>query len=351
MRNTDTFNKEILKIEPSTVICLYKVDLKERGGEYLFHAGENGFHNDIIFQGKSYFYYPIKIDGFEMHGDGKLPRPKMILSNHRGNISMRLNAFEDFINHKVTRIKTFLRYLDAENFPNQINPHSEPDPDVSFSEDIFYVNQKTREDDNIVEFELVSLLELQNANIPSRVIYSNYCGWQYRSNIGCGYKGKPIADQKNKRMVPSGYGPPLVSGNMVGSETYFSESDNSNSEFAKLNQDGEYPEWEITGVYNKGDVVRIEPFDEDREIHPVNIYVCINNEVKSNPIKDTENWVLDDCDKTICGCRLRFSRHATGAGGCQRVIQNNNLQSQLWTESGSGLPYGGFPGVDPYEFK
>ena len=127
-----------------------------------------------------------------MHGDGKLPRPKLTFSNQNGNISMRLGVFKDFINYKVTRIKTFVRYIDDENFPNNINPHADPDPDSSFVEDIFYVNQKTKEDDNIVEFELVSLLELQNANVPARTIYSNYCGWQYRSEIECRYKGRAI---------------------------------------------------------------------------------------------------------------------------------------------------------------
>ena len=340
MRNTSKINKEIFAIEPSTVVLLYVVDLKEKG-EYRFHAGENGYKNPIIFNKKEYNYYPIKVEGFEMHGDGKLPRPTMTFSNQNGNISMRLGTFKDFINYKVTRIKTFVRYIDDVNFPNNVNPHADPDPESSFVEDIFYVNQKTKENDEIVEFELVSLLELQNANIPARTMYSNYCGWEYRSEIGCGYKGKPISDQKNKRFVLSGY-----SGQMVGEEVYF---ENPNGDF------GGAPtgDWTRNQVYNKGDVVKIEPLDQDREIYPVNIYVCLNDNVRSNPIRDTENWRLDDCDKTVCGCRLRFGDQATGAGGCLRKDFKNksSLEPTFWTESGNGIPYGGFPGIDPYEFK
>lgn len=340
MKNTSKINKEIFATEPSTVVLLYVVDLKEKG-EYRFHAGENGYKNPIIFNKKEYNYYPIKVEGFEMHGDGKLPRPTMTFLNHNGNISMRLGAFKDFINYKVTRIKTFVRYIDDENFPNNTNPHADPDPESSFVEDIFYVNQKTQENDQIVEFELVSLLELQNANIPARTMYSNYCSWQYRSEIGCGYKGKPVSDQKNKRFVPSGY-----SGQMVGEEVYF---DNIDGDF------GGSPtgDWTRNQVYNKGDVVKIEPLDPDREIYPVNIYVCLNDNTRSNPIRDTENWRLDDCDKTICGCRLRFGDQATGAGGCLRKDFKNKSSSEpiFWTESGNGIPYGGFPGIDPYEFK
>ena len=33
-------------------------------------------------------------------------------------------------------------------------------------------------------------------------------------------------------------------------------------------------------------------------------------------------------------------------------MQANNLEEDVsWTELNNGLPYGGFPGIDPYEFK
>lgn len=343
MKNTDKNVKSLFESDPSTIICLYKINLREKG-QYLFHAGENGYKKKLVFNGQEYDFFPIKATGFETHGDGRLPRPKMTFTNHQGVISLRLNYFNDFINYKVTRIKTFVKYLDAVNFPNGINPHAEPDPEASFSEDVFFVNQKTKEDDNIVEFELVSLLELQNANIPARTVYSNNCNWRYRSDIGCGYKGKPICDAKNKRFVPSGYNQ-----YMVGEEVYFS-GEFQQQEFASRQEDGTYPDWEISKKYSKGDVVKIVPMDTDSSLNPIDIYVCKNDDVESNPIYDRENWVLDDCDRSLCGCKLRFSDEATGAGGAKRISHNSD-QSQSWYESKNGLPFGGFPGVDPYEFK
>ena len=338
MRDTDTFNREILEIEQSSTICLYEINLRDRG-EYLFHAGENGYHNEIIFNGKRYEYFPIKVEGFEMHGDGRLPRPKMTFSNHQGAISIRLNTFNDFINYKVTRIKTFIKYLDANNFPNEVNPHADPDPDVSFSEDVFFVNEKTNENDKTIEFELVSLLELQNAQIPSRTMYSNYCGWQYRSNIGCKYRGKPMASAKNKKFLASGYDGPAI-----GSESYF---EYENEEFAVKNEGApDYDKWDISTTYNKGDVVSVSHFNSDKDIEPIDIYVCIKENTRSNPEMDTERWVLDDCDKTLCGCRLRFSEESLKSGGGIRGSSDEGH-----TELGKGLPFGGFPGIDPYEFK
>lgn len=345
MRNTESHVKSLFDISPSSIICLYKINLKEKG-EYLFHAGENGYREHIIFNGERYEFFPIKVEGFEMHGDGRLPRPKMTFSNHQGNVSIRLGFYKDFINYKVTRIKTFVKYLDKENFPDNFNPHAEPDPDASFSQDVYYVNQKVKEDDNVVEFELVSLLELQNAKIPARTIYSNHCPWQYRSNIGCKYKGKPISDRRNKRFVPSGYNGP-----MVGEEVHIT-GDILIEEFAQTGEDGFYPEWDRSKKYNQGDVVRIEPFDDDKDIYPVSIYVCIKDETRTFPVTDSENWILDVCDKTLCGCRLRFGENALEAGGGSRGDVSLGAEGQQWTETGGqGLPFGGFPGTDPYEFK
>jgi lambda family phage minor tail protein L len=354
MRDTAKNTKTLFELNPSVVICLYKIDLKERGS-YLFHAGENGYRQKLVFNAKEYDYFPVKAEGFEMHGDGKLPRPKLTFSNHQGVISLRLNSFKDFINYKVTRIKTFVKYLDDINFPDNVNPHAEADPEAAFSEDVFYVNQKTREDDNVVEFELVSLLELQNADVPARTIYSNSCSWVYRGKIGCGYQGKPIADVKNKRFVDSGYHNKSNMGrvgdtSMVGSEVYFS-GDFLSTEFAPQNAQGSYPEWAATGVYKKGDAVAISPFETDGGCSPVDVYVCLENNAGSNPAYNQEEWALDQCSRTLCGCRLRFANSATGAGGGKRMTTQTTSSSNTWIEGMNGLPFGGFPGVDPYEFK
>lgn len=344
MKNTGKINKSLFDIEPSTMVCIYQIDLKDKG-TYLFHAGENGYHQNIVFGGQEYQYYPIKVEGFEMQGDGRLPRPKMTFSNQRGNISMRLDYFNDFTNYRVTRRKTFVKYLDAVNFPNNFNPFTDPDPEASFTDDVFYVNQKTKEDDNIVEFELVSLLELQNSKVPARTMYSNYCPWRYRGSIGCGYKGKPIADAKNKRFVDKGYNEMNV-----GEEVYLDDG-TSSERLNNLSAKTIYQDWEMQKTYNRGDVVKVIPFDFDEALNPANIYVCIQDGTTSNPLNDRQSWVLDECDRTLCGCRLRFSKKSTEAGGGLRVSENKEGSDNFWTEDEEGLPFGGFPGIDPYDYK
>jgi len=336
--------KDLFKADPTLPISLYQLDLKERG-MFTFHAGENGYERKIVFDGIEYLHYPIVVSGFEFQGDGRLPRPRMTLSNYRGNISIRLPIFNDFINYKLTRIKTLVKYLDSVNFPNLINPYADPDPkEEAFAREIYFVNQKIKETDDLVEFELVSPLELESATVPSRTIYSNHCEWKYRSTIGCAYIGKPIADIKNQRFIDSGY-----QGEGVGAFTYLKNSDFPDG-FAEPDSNGSYPEWSPYENYNKGQVVAITPKNGTSENQPISIYVCIGEDVISNPVFDRKNWVQDQCDKTICGCRLRYNDDAKEAGGCKRY-QSNHGDDDAYTEFNEGLPFGGFPGVEPYDFE
>jgi lambda family phage minor tail protein L len=338
----EKYLKNLLSADPTTPIVLFQIEMYNQG-KYFFHAGENGYRNALVFGGAPYDHYPIIGEGFDVQGDGRLPRPKMILSNHQGNVSLRLKYFDDFTSAKVTRIKTMLKYLDEINFPNQINPYGESDSE-SFTKDVYFVNQKVKETDEIVEFELVSALEIENAKIPCRSVYSNTCSWSYRSKEGCGYSGKPIADKKGKRFIPKGY-----SGPHVAEEVYF-EDQYSSTQFAPTNANDVYEEWDSTKTYSSGDVVSVTTLNGDSALNPPTIYVCIGNNVESHPSKDRTNWIEDACDKSICGCRLRFSDAAEEAGGCKRFDSPYGSDGK-YSESEEGLPFGGFPGVDPYEFK
>lgn len=137
---------------------------------------------------------------------------------------------------------------------------------------------------------------------------------------------------------------------MVGEEVYFKGGD-LEEEFGVRDEDGLYQDWQNTEVYNRGDIVKFIPFSSDPELTPASFYVCLNDGVRSHPVLDRENWVKDDCDKTLCGCRLRFSDDAVDAGGAIRLHENKEGSDNFWTESEEGLPFGGFPGIDPYDFK
>ena len=159
----------------------------------------------------------------------------------------------------------------------------------------------------------MSALEIENAKIPCRSVYSNTCPWSYRSKEGCGYSGKPISDAKGNRFIDAGYNGPHV-----GSKKYF-EDITDHTSFADRPGGGPYEEWDSTQTYNTKDVVSVTSLSGDPVIAPPSVYVCIKDGTQSHPSRDRESWVEDACDKSICGCKLRFSEDALSAGGGERM--------------------------------
>lgn len=71
------------------------------------------------------------------------------------------------------------------------NPYA--DPTAEFPRDIFYVDRKSNETNEFVEFELAASLDLAGVALPRRQIIQNYCPWEYRGPE-CGYTGTNYFD-------------------------------------------------------------------------------------------------------------------------------------------------------------
>ena len=112
---------------------------------------------------------------------------------------------------KVTRIRTLARYIDSTNFPGTVallaqdgselitqggglisaeatNPFGTPDPTAEFPREIYYVDRKTVENRDVVEFELAAAFDLAGISAPKRKCVANICQWVYKSTE-CGYSG------------------------------------------------------------------------------------------------------------------------------------------------------------------
>lgn len=185
-------SSDIQRLDPSTIIDLYEVDTQTLpGGGFLrFHAGVNDLMSNIIWQGNTYTPYPIDITGFEYNSEGATPRPKITISNMSGLVGALAYENNDLIGLKVTRKRTFKKYLDRENFLNGINPSA--DPNAHFIDEIYFIDRKVLENKLIVEFELASALDLQGITLPRRQVLSSVCTWKYRS-AECGYTGGAVA--------------------------------------------------------------------------------------------------------------------------------------------------------------
>lgn len=186
-----TISNEIQSLSPSAIIELFVLDARAiQSGELMrFHAGTNELSLPVVWQGLTYVPMPIEAEGFDVSTQGTLPRPKIRVANADGLLSAAVAASDDLVGARLTRKRTFLRYLDAVNFSGGVNPDA--DANQYLADDIWFVEQKISENRYVIEWELASALDLQGVVLPSRQVIQNTCWWQYRG-AGCSYVGSPF---------------------------------------------------------------------------------------------------------------------------------------------------------------
>jgi len=195
---------DLQSLQPSALIELYMLDTTSLGGSPVyFHAGTNGLQQPIVWQGQTYQPYPIQVTGFELTGQGALPKPTMSVSNVGGLISALVMQYNDLVGAQLTRKRTFAQYLDGAPTANGA---------AGFDDDVWWVHQKTNENKHVVTFQLASVLDVSGVTLPGRQILANCCSWQYRiwngtgfdySNATCPYTGSAMFDA-NGNPVSSG---------------------------------------------------------------------------------------------------------------------------------------------------
>jgi lambda family phage minor tail protein L len=186
-----SIQSEIQSLSPSALIELFTLDLSLQSGPILhFHAGTNGMQSDLIWQGLTYTRFPVQAEGFKQSTTGSLPRPTLTASNINGYLAALARAYSGFAGCKLTRTRTFARFLDAVNF-SAGNPQA--DPAQHLPPEIWFVDRKASEDGQSMAFELASSLDMVAVRLPRRQYIQNCCTWLYRS-ADCGYSGGPVAD-------------------------------------------------------------------------------------------------------------------------------------------------------------
>lgn len=247
--------QELLSSNPYAIIELYELHLVTaiHGSDdiYRFHNGVNGTtsYGEVKWQGQIYYPFPIETEGFEYSGNGQLPRPKVRISNITGAMSTILvnaNAAtngSDLIGAKFIRIRTLSRFLDAENFPSNTNPYGTPDPDAEMPQEIYYVDRKTLESRDVVEFELAASFDMAGVRAPKRLAMSNLCQWEYRG-LECGYTSDAVFDE-NDSAVSTEPAPNFTAGTTtlnVGQSLFVDQSLTSSNRWYKttLQADGNF---------------------------------------------------------------------------------------------------------------
>jgi lambda family phage minor tail protein L len=125
----------------------------------------------VFFGGIEYVPAPIEFTDHEWSGQGKLPRPKLKVSNIGGLAAALVIQFGDIVGAQVKRIQTFKQFLDGE-------VHA--DPSAAFEPDIYVVDRKSSHTKSTIEFELAATLDQQGVALPKRLILRDTCSQTYR---------------------------------------------------------------------------------------------------------------------------------------------------------------------------
>ena len=311
--------------------------------KFRFHNSIKSFSGDsqIHFGGKRYYAVPIMAEGFESATKGSPPTPKLSLAvRGDGNpqveesfakFKMLLRDFDDLSGAKVTRIRTFSKHLDLATWyaalPTNVsagillNPSYSPplnhdaDENAIISQEVYFIDRKSVEDKNNLEFELASILDLQEVKVPFRIVIEKTCNWQYRGE-GCCYESHSMRNPDihgPKTILPLNALPLADKSNLLFSKLP--------SLFGKtLNNKGL---WRLDANYQIGDYAYVN-------IDGINYYfVAVAANLNSPPPSD--NWIQDQCSKSIEGCKLRWGIYSP--------------TTQANPEFGGKLRFAGFPGV------
>lgn len=132
---------------------LYIVDLTRIGGGiYRRTPGPN-----VSFGYQTYTTFPMKMSAITRSGDGTPTRPTLEIDNVNKLLLSEVIALGDLVGAKVTRIRTFEKYLDTGSSPDQTAALFET----------YYINQKTNHTPSSISFELVDALELTDGQLPN----------------------------------------------------------------------------------------------------------------------------------------------------------------------------------------
>lgn len=332
-------NKEIFSLTPSALVTLFEIDASDLAFDSGFATQQqidNGelifrFHNNskigatkIIWNGIEYIAAPIVADKFETSAKGTLPTPMLQLTvNEEGipalaALKEKIRYLDDLVGAKVTRIRTFAKYLDAANFVGEVPIGFSPDPTVELPRDIYYIDRKSEENKYTISFELASIFDVQGIYLPKELVLQNRCRFSYRG-CGCLY-------EYNSRRNPGVHGYEYESILPESAPPVANVHNELITTIVGVPSITVRGQWVQGQSYNKGEAVFIEK-------HGIKYYFVskIDNNTFSPP---GINWVEDACSLEVAGCRLRWKDINLG-------FKDNRGNPKIGV-----LPYGGFPAVN-----
>jgi len=254
---SDKLISDINGLEPGVLVDLFELDMSTglaASSEDIFrwHAGLNENLQGIIWQGNKYSAFPIEASGFAWTGKGAIPKPRLTVANITSLLTSVINSYDDLVGAKVTRKRTFAKYLDAYCYAGGYSsggtctgesggsPYSLSKADcldatkngsagtwttynsttcatasgtwyantladdtAYFTDEIWYIDRKASETRTHIEFELSAAHDVHGVKLPGRTVIANLCPWKYKG-VECGYSGTNYFDIDNASTTSAG---------------------------------------------------------------------------------------------------------------------------------------------------
>ena len=197
-------SKNLQESNPSAIIELFELELIPNvhyvapatiDTSYFFHDGtsNNNFGSIKWTKGDTnntvvdYVALPVKAEGFKF-GRGQLPRPTLTFSNALGTFTTILAAVNsvstsmeggsiglglinnDLTGAKVTRKRTLEKFLPTSNYSTAPSDNVFDSTYPEFPKEVYFIDRKSQEDREVVQFELAANFDLAGVKAPRRLV-------------------------------------------------------------------------------------------------------------------------------------------------------------------------------------
>jgi lambda family phage minor tail protein L len=385
--NFSKVSKELTSLEPSAIVELYEIDVTELLQDFNLDINFTitpsilRFHNMQVFRGRSitfgantptpnvYYSYPIMTEGFEVSSAGDIPRPLLTFAAISSmdeadseyptapfnNLKLAVLHLNNLINAKVTRIRTFLKFLHYTNdFPRIDSSglwNSATTRPPELTREVYYVQRKSMEDKDTLQFELSSVLDVENFKLPGRICLAERCPFAYRGE-GCCYEYKAAAgtddevEQKDIHGDAQGRMPEKAPAMADAEDTSLTEKVGAITRgstalpgYSTSNTPSEYDKTTTYArgavVYIKKDGIRYHFVSKGGETAGTGGTNAYHVPAGALP-PDSKYWEPDQCSKSVKGCKLRWS----STGGAEWGASHKARFAEGY------LRFGGFPSLN-----
>jgi lambda family phage minor tail protein L len=370
---TDVQTQEI----DSALVILFELTLPN-GTVMRFHPGVDEDLTNVQFRDRTanssdeyvaltYSPMPMIMDGLDYQADGASTRPSVTVANIGTLFSSGLGDYtnDDLIGQRILRRQTLRKYLVGGSEDSGIN--SAP---IEFRAQEYVIDRIASEDSIAIVFELAAPYDLENIQLPRRVVVGKYCSWQYQGHDtnrtgGCTWAKDSVVNYQgtNGTYSHNAYfdadDSPLITAEVAfaayAAGTAYTEVD-------YVTHDSKYWQCIIAGTGNTpadnssfwkeafmweehanlttyaiGDRVRYGVSGEQT------IWKALRAHTSSASIVPERSgnsyWVREDvCGKTLNSCKSRYGFKPTGLTGADQKPNGSK-------NTAARLPFGSFPGT------